>query len=175
MARAVGLQAPANVGVLDRGRVVGIASPIEPGLSPLQDVWEHPQALLALSIKEAVGDSDFEGQRGDNILLDSTGRLWVLDFADVDEEIIGDWLRGKPEGTFNLTTLYAEYYPQQIEGLIEGWKKALRAPSTTFENPSVRLIGDPRRLQEALEATARRITLQFGPGTKTEQVRLRRL
>ncbi len=129
---------------------MGIASPIEPGLSPLQDVWEHPQALLALSLKEAFGNSDFEGQRGDNILLDSMDRLWVLDFADVDEEIIGGWLRGKPEGTFNLTTLYSEYYPQQVEELIEG---LIAGCSSRIEPLAARLQEiEAREQRERLEA-----------------------
>lgn len=168
VARAVGLQAPENVAI-EAGKLVGIASPLAAGLRPGDDPWTHPDSMLGYSVKLALGDSDFEGADGDNVLLDPAGRLWLLDFSDVNAAVMRSWLRGDPllsEGELEhlgwVVDMYEEIAPQQRGRLVEGWQRALNQPAEVFDAPSIRLVAEPPKLHRSLIQVAEAVLSRFG-------------
>ncbi|MBI5811280.1 MAG: hypothetical protein HZB27_01210 [Meiothermus silvanus] len=168
VARAVGLQSPENVLVLKDGKPVGIASRLVAGLRAGDDPWAHPDSMLGYSVKLALGDSDFEGASGDNVLFDPAGRLWLLDFGDANAAVMRSWLKGDPllsdvelEHLGRVVDMYEEIAPQQRGRLVEGWQRALNQPPEVFDSASIRLAVEPSKLHRALIRAAEAMLARF--------------
>lgn len=159
VARAVGLQAPENVAVLKDGVPVGIASPIVPGLRGIIPYhWDHPQALLSLSVRDVLHDADSEGTDEGDLLVDKEGRLWLLDFEGAKP---AGWLAGEPRPPRGTTEVGAKYLPKQIPALVEGWQRALNQPPSVFDSPSIRLLAEPPKLHRSLIQVAEAVLARF--------------